>query len=696
MRGYLKNRSPAEWGGGRTNIATKLLLLLILMTLVPVGITAVLMFTTAKQIQKVALDEGKAALVEKFESYLSDRTRDYAEGLGKELLRIEGEARAVASIAAALYSNPQAFEPDDTRTYTKHDLGFFWSPLQEGSNLFAGAGVEVNERFMEEVRLTEYLDPILENTYEEDENVAYVYFTSRSKFSRGYPWFDAQEVVRGGTLPPDLDVETHPIYYRADPSHNPEREVVWSDVYLDVAGRGFMVTCSCPVYTDDNWFCGVVGIDVTVERLSNRIHELEAGEAGYAFLIRGDGSVIAFTENASQDLGYDASVRPDRFNLFERAKEGLHGVLDVMSTGSSGIRWVVVEGNEKIVAFYPVVPSNWMLGLVVPVEWVTRAALKTGEKMRERTDLLRAEMFLFFFLLVTAVVLVTFMVSRKVARPVRELAEGARRIGSGDLGYRVSELSNDEIGDLAHSFNEMATSLREREEELARIQQELIMSESLSSMGKVAAGVAHEIRNALGVIKNSIYYLDGKLETGIEKENQAQVEKHMEIIEREIEIAEGIISELLNFASPLVAHVKELDLCLLIREAVDRTAFPAKTRVKLDFPAETLMIRGDPVLLGQVFFNILQNAKQAMPDGGEVTVSMAVEETEISVKISDTGVGINPENIEMLFEPFFTTKAKGIGLGLSLSKRIIEEHKGRIEVESTEGEGTCFTIHLPK
>jgi|GEM_PF-5208197 len=679
----------------RKNIATKLLLLLILMTLVPVGITAILMLATTRHIQKVSLDEGKGALIEKFESYISSSTRDYAEGLSRELLRIEGEARAVASVAAMLYTHPENFRLNHSRKYSFHELGFFYSPLQEGSNLFATSGLEVTGDLLEEILLTEHLDPILQSICEGDENVAYVYFTSASRFSRGSPWFDAEGAVLGGTLSPDLDVAGHPIYFLAEPLHNPNRHAVWSEVYPDVAGRGFMVTCSYPVYAEAGRFCGVVGVDVTVERLSARILELNAGEGGYAFLMGKHGAVVAFTENAYADLGYDANVRLDQFNLFERAKEGMLQVLEILSRGSAGIDRIEVDEQEKIIAYYPVLATDWMLCLVVPVEWVTRAAFLTGEKIRERATLMRAQMFLFFFLLVLMVLLVTIWASRKIAHPVSDLAEGARRIGGGELDYRVSELSNDEIGDLAHSFNEMAASLKEREAELSLIQQELIESESLSSMGKVAAGVAHEIRNALGVIKNSVYYLRKKVGVDSADEQKPQVNKHMTIIEREIDISESIISDLLTFTNPLVPQQKEVDLHKLLHDAIDRASFPETIEVKLDVEAGGSAIMGDPILLGQVFLNILLNAKQAMSDGGSVRVSLAAEEFFVRVRVHDTGPGISPENLDLLFEPFFTTKAKGIGLGLTLSKRIIEEHNGRVEVESCVGEGTSFTVILP-
>ncbi len=682
---------------GRSTIATKLLLLLLLMTLLPVGITAFLMFTTTGSIQRVALQEGRSALIENYESYLSDRTRDYAEALSKELTRIEDEAATIAAVAAMLYSNPGSFDIGSTRTYARHELGFLWTPEDQGSNVFAGSGFGMSDRVLREILLTEYLDPVLESIYESDENVSYVYFTSASGFARGYPWFDAEAVISGGTLQADIELLDHPIFFLADPEHNPERRAVWSEVYPDAAGRGFMVTCSYPVYRTGGLFAGVVGIDVTVELLSRKILELRSGDSGYAFLVGRHGALIAFTENASADIGYTLGDRLDRYNLFERAGEGLHGVLADMSAGSSGIRRITVNDVEKIIAYYPVLASDWMLGFVVPVEWITRAAFRTGEKIRARTGILRQQMVLIFAMLVIAVLLVTVVASRKIAHPVRELATGAQRIGSGDLAYRVPELTDDEIGDLAHSFNEMADSLKQRDEELSRVQQELIAAESLSSMGKVAAGVAHEIRNALGVIKNSLYYLKGKIHPAAGEEKRDAVLRHMGIMEREIVASERIISDLLTFSSPVIPQVRIVDLHRLLRDTVERVSFRPSVEVSFDFGQGTRRTSGDPLLLGQVFFNILQNAKQALPEErGLVKISTRAAGEGIEVSISDNGPGVSEENLAFLFEPFFTTKAKGIGLGLSLSKRIVEEHGGRIGVESTLGEGTTFTITLKK
>jgi signal transduction histidine kinase len=186
-----------------------------------------------------------------------------------------------------------------------------------------------------------------------------------------------------------------------------------------------------------------------------------------------------------------------------------------------------------------------------------------------------------------------------------------------------------------------------------------------------------------------------KLPRSTEIEQENALDKHMQIIEKEIDISESIISDLLDFTNPLVPHLKDVDLRTLLLETLDRVSLPDTIEVRLDLDEHDPNIQGDPILLGQVFLNIIQNARQAMPAGGKIMVSLTPEDGDLRVKITDTGTGVSVENLKLLFEPFFTTKAKGMGLGLTLSKRIIEAHHGRVEVESVPGEGTTFLVYLP-
>jgi signal transduction histidine kinase len=203
--------------------------------------------------------------------------------------------------------------------------------------------------------------------------------------------------------------------------------------------------------------------------------------------------------------------------------------------------------------------------------------------------------------------------------------------------------------------------------------------------------VGHELRNPLGAVKNAAYFLNMVLENP-----EPDVRESLEIMNTEISRSEDILSSLLDFARPTILTVRKTRLNDVLHESVTRTTVPENVRLAMNLDSDLPQIMADPDKLLQVFTNIITNAVQAMPDGGDLTVtSSAREPGSVTVSVSDTGTGITDENKKRLFEPLFTTKAKGIGLGLVVTKSIIEAHHGSISVQSEPGKGTTFTVTLP-
>ena len=230
-----------------------------------------------------------------------------------------------------------------------------------------------------------------------------------------------------------------------------------------------------------------------------------------------------------------------------------------------------------------------------------------------------------------------------------------------------------------------------RTKELQDAQERLVRTEKLAVIGQLAGGVSHELRNPLGAIKNASYFLNMAIE-----QPEPEVKETLEILEQEVATSERIISSLLDFARPKTATLQNVHINEVIEESLGRVTVPENVEVvkRLD---ETLpIILADPGQLGQVFTNIILNAIQAMPEGGQLVLKSAVPSRGwAAVSFTDTGAGISEENLEKLFEPLFTTKAKGIGLGLAICRTMVETHGGTIEVQSTEGKGSTFTISLP-
>ncbi|MBI2987736.1 MAG: HAMP domain-containing protein [Deltaproteobacteria bacterium] len=308
---------------------------------------------------------------------------------------------------------------------------------------------------------------------------------------------------------------------------------------------------------------------------------------------------------------------------------------------------------------------------------------------------------------------------RGVVRPVNELLEGTQRVAQGDLGYLIPFRTRDEIGSLAASFNEMTLALQraradlaslvenleqrveERTKALEEAQAQLIQSEKLASLGKLAASIAHEINNPLSGILTYAKLTMRKLK-GLppDQETLSAALKHLAMIERETERCTTIVRNLLDFARQRgEPSLQEVDLNAAISEALsllsNRMAIHGIVLNKnlADLPA----VRADFGQLRQAFVNIALNACEAMEQGGTLTVnSRFIPEARVAeAEFADTGVGIPPERLREIFDPFFTTKEKGTGLGLSVVHGIVDRHGGKIKVQSQVGKGTSIIISLP-
>ncbi|MCK5237405.1 MAG: HAMP domain-containing protein [Deltaproteobacteria bacterium] len=278
---------------------------------------------------------------------------------------------------------------------------------------------------------------------------------------------------------------------------------------------------------------------------------------------------------------------------------------------------------------------------------------------------------------------VSLFLSLSFSRPISKLRDAVVEITKGNLSSKVETTSSGEIGELADAFNEMTFKLGNAQEKLVR-------SEKLAAVGQLASSIGHELRNPLGVIGNSAYFLNMKLKDADEK-----ILKHIDILQREVNRSNAIITDLLDFSRASKPTTEVVELKLVIEDALVGVELPENVTLETRLDENLPPVLIDPGQIRQVFQNLIYNALQAMPDEGRLEITTAVTNDFVETKIKDTGEGISEENIKKIFEPLFTTKAKGIGLGLAIVKGIIDMHKGLIEVTSEAGKGTTFTVKLP-
>jgi signal transduction histidine kinase len=258
------------------------------------------------------------------------------------------------------------------------------------------------------------------------------------------------------------------------------------------------------------------------------------------------------------------------------------------------------------------------------------------------------------------------------------------------IALYIGRIGFNEIDDTIKSLGYYSKELESKVEELHKSQEQLLRSERLASIGQLAASMAHELRNPLGVIKNVSYYLNMTL--GKADEN---IKKHVKILDRELATSNKIITDLLNFSSGKDPLLQRIDLTKAVDDTLKRMSVSENIKVVTKYSRVMPKVLADPDQIKRVFTNIITNAIQAMPDGGILTLKTEKAKDSVFVSISDTGIGISEEDLSQVFEPLFTTKTKGIGLGLALSKQIVEMHGGTIKIESEVGKGTIFTVTLP-
>jgi len=373
------------------------------------------------------------------------------------------------------------------------------------------------------------------------------------------------------------------------------------------------------------------------------------------------------------------------------------------------------------------------------------------------TNLLESQKIISITVVSDAIVLMIFgsvLLSRVLVKPIKDLVRLTQKISEGDFSQRIEATSKNEIGQLIGSFNRMIERLKENQEslenyleslesaneQLKQAQEGLIRTEKLASVGRFAAGVAHEVGSPLGAILGY---------TGILKRegmDHKESEDYLKRIEKEIERINKIVRELLDFARPSKLEIRDVQVNKIIDSTLSLLSYQKNfkdIRTQLDLQSDLPLIKADESQLSQVFINIILNAIDAMPNGGHLQIKteghvvqhlyadrlqriysprrkndpmesdysrmrrrdpLSAFSTKFSrgdrlvkVRISDTGSGIKKEDLENIFDPFFTTKApdKGTGLGLSISLKIVESLGGEIRVESEVGEGTSFEMYFP-
>jgi signal transduction histidine kinase len=365
---------------------------------------------------------------------------------------------------------------------------------------------------------------------------------------------------------------------------------------------------------------------------------------------------------------------------------GPGGSAPTMSAGSSQVEEVGLSS----------VRVNWQLKAVLPVGFVLLAGLllfilaTVSLRDPERHAVLIVAGAGAVAICAVLIVVLAYLIQR----PMVELQEKIGLVSEGNLNVAVSfSKRNDEIGDLGRNFNHMMQQLRESREEIERLHRtQMSRAEHLATLGELATGLAHEIRNPLAGIAGVIEII------GRDLPSTSPARAVVKDIRLEIAQINRILTDLLETARPHPPQICRSNLNTTVEHAVmlaRQQVLSKPIKIELQKAPGLSEVEHDSGQIHQVLLNLLLNAVQAMEGAGTVRVEIGSRDGYASVVVSDTGRGISPQHLSNIFRPFFTTKGNGTGLGLSLARRIVEEHQGRIEVSSVVGKGSKFTVLLP-
>ena len=396
------------------------------------------------------------------------------------------------------------------------------------------------------------------------------------------------------------------------------------------------------------------------------VDHIRIGSSGYAMVVAPDGELVAHGD-------------PDKKALVAQATNMSAYPLVAASRASTSDKPVSLE--------YIDADSRSNLGVAARIpslDWTVIVEQPTSEAYATASQL-RRQLMAAISIALLGMVVVGFLFGRSFINPILKLKRGTQGVAAGQLETRVDIRTGDEFGELGDAFNTMADRLVELQEDVKRQERQAIF-------GRIAAGLVHDLSHPIQNIGNSARLI---ARDDVDLESRTAF-RHT--VDQELQTIRRFLDDLRNIAKPRPVERFSMDANGSVAEIVDSMRAEGERHgiaVEAHYAPGPLIIHGDRFALGRVYRNLITNAIQATAEGGTVTIATARAGDHVAISITDTGSGIPPERLATIFDDFVTTKRRGLGLGLAISKRIVEQLDGTIAVASEVGRGTAFTLRFP-
>lgn len=720
--------------------------------------------------------------------------------LDLNLEKVENQTIELGFWLTKYFKEENSIPPNFSDKYFRDTRGILSNNKKDNmSSIYLSSRIALTEDIKKDIIATEKNEENFARLLKSNANIVCTYVITNDGLLRVYPYLE------NATFETDHNFNVDTYYEIALEKNNPEHKAVWTKPYNDWAGRGWVVTCTYPIYID-GVFKGVVCSDVTLEFLQKATADFKVAQSGFGFLLDHEGNII-----------YHPHYIPQAKEKGEVLNKSM--LLEIMGENYKAIIGRMLEGKRGFDTYYNYKTRSFHFIAYSSIErlgWGIGVEVDRNEYIVNFKDYLGS--YLFLSLVIIVIIAVFGSLSfQGISKPIINLSRGAQKIASGQFGEVVDIRSRDEIGVLAQSFNTMSLTVKAYMENLLKsktqletvlnsirgflsirrldygilmvnssgqklalekgreiigqkcyeyfegrtepcedcpmamtiasgkeafsemvfgdkvfhvwsfpvynsknmleeivvystdvtekivLEKEFYQKEKLAGIGQIAAGIMHELKNPLSIMKGSSYLLKEILrEQTLDKEAEDEMLQALKEIEDSIQRSEKITYNLLDFSRRSDLKYERIDIGALIEQILileKKIIVEHDVRISVGFPPKPFEMWGISDSMKQVFLNLINNALNAMPKGGYLKIfgTELKNENKIRISITDTGTGIPEALQDKIFNPFFTTKPRGLGTGIGLwiVKNEIQKHGGEIHISSNEGEGTRVIITLP-
>jgi len=662
------------------------------------------------------------------EAVVPDLVSQSAGAINANFSLIARQTKFFAESHVDLFTRPETlFVPGEQPSFARAANGsIHQTNLKDGSSLYIAATGKAGEREMLVAAKSAALNPLYRHMVRDTPNVVAAYINTPGDMNRLYPFMEKV----WEQYPADLNMEDYNFYYLADAGHNPERKPVWTGVYLDPAGQGWMLSCVAPVYAG-GVLEGVVGLDVTVEKIVSGILNMSLPWGASAFLADGNGMILAMPRKVETLLGlnelkshvYSSAIskeqlKPEEFNLFKMPDPELAKGIRELYNSHKKLREIPSKSVTLFVATGIIPETGWRVFVVVKQSDVFESVERLARVSQLIGFLAVGVMVVFYIAFFLFLKNRARKMAADIAEPVAKLTRATADIGTGRGTAHIPPSGIVEIDQLTENFEKMSSELAQRSRELVeeRVRTELKGKESelayTRGLYESASGYLHNVGNAITRMESCMLDFNNVLRsTGQYPEVFRQLKEGGQaapgMLQKFEEVLLGRALPVLRSTAAAIGRIKDSIKQTIAHQQAGFLAATRQAPVRIDLPAlladicgqfkeqypaivtgiaPGLEIIGHREPLRQGIENLVKNAIEASPEGGCVRVTCTAAEGGAVIEVKDEGAGISAENLPKVMSPGYTTKPDGHGLGLHSFAVFLSASGGRLTIES-EGPG---------